>query len=71
VAGGDGYAVYRGFGRTCSPRAFGHGGAGGQIAWGDPETGISVGYATNGFVDAIAMGRRVTAIGSLAANCAG
>jgi CubicO group peptidase (beta-lactamase class C family) len=71
VAGGDGYAVYRGFGRTCSPRAFGHGGAGGQIAWGDPETGISVGYATNGFVDANAMGRRVTAIGSLAANCAG
>jgi CubicO group peptidase (beta-lactamase class C family) len=71
VAGGDGHAVYRGFGRTCSPRAFGHGGAGGQIACGDPETGISVGYATNGFVDAMAMGRRVTAISSLAANCAG
>jgi CubicO group peptidase (beta-lactamase class C family) len=71
VAGGDGNAVYRGFGRTCSARAFGHGGAGGQIAWGDPETGISVGYATNGFADAVAMGRRVTAIGSLAANCAG
>ena len=70
VAGGDGNAFMRGFGRTCSARAFGHGGAGGQIAWGDPETGISVGYATNGFVDAIAMGRRVTAIGSLAANCA-
>ena len=69
VAGGDGNAVYRGFGRTCSPQAFGHGGAGGQIAWGDPETGISVGYATNGFVDPIAMGRRITAIGSLAANC--
>jgi CubicO group peptidase (beta-lactamase class C family) len=69
VAGGDGNAVYRGFGRTCSPSAFGHGGAGGQIAWGDPETGISVGYATNGFADAITMGRRVTAISSLAANC--
>ena len=71
VAGDDGYAFMRGFGRTCSGRAFGHGGAGGQIAWGDPETGISVGYVTNGFVDAVAMGRRVTAIGSLAANCAG
>jgi CubicO group peptidase (beta-lactamase class C family) len=71
VAGGDGNAVYRGFGRTCSPRAFGHGGAGGQIAWGDPETGISVGYATNGFVDPLTMGRRITAISSLAANCAG
>ena len=69
VAGGDGNAVYRGFGRACSPRAFGHGGAGGQIAWGDPETGISIGYATNGFVNAIAMGRRITALGSLAANC--
>jgi CubicO group peptidase (beta-lactamase class C family) len=70
VAGGDGYSYARGFGRTCSPRAFGHGGAGGQIAWGDPETGISVGYCTNGFVDALASGRRITAIGSLAANCA-
>ena len=70
VAGGDGFNFARGFGRTCSPRAFGHGGAGGQVAWGDPETGISVGYCTNGFVDALASGRRVTAIGSLAANCA-
>ncbi len=70
VAGDDGYAFARGFGRTCSGRAFGHGGAGGQIAWGDPETGISVGYATNGFLDAVKTGRRVTAIGSLAANCA-
>ena len=69
VAGDDGNAFYRGFGRTASPRAFGHGGAGGQIAWGDPETGISVGYATNGFADAMAMGRRVTAISSLAAKC--
>ena len=70
VAGDDGQAFMRGFGRTCSPRAFGHGGAGGQIAWGDPETGISVGYCTNGFVDYMAMGRRITAISSLAANCA-
>jgi CubicO group peptidase (beta-lactamase class C family) len=70
VAGDDGKAFMRGFGRTCSPRAFGHGGAGGQTAWGDPETGISIGYCTNGFVDWMAMGRRVTAISSLAANCA-
>jgi CubicO group peptidase (beta-lactamase class C family) len=70
VAGDDGYAYARGFGRTCSGRAFGHGGAGGQIAWGDPETGISVGYTTNGFLDAMAIGRRGTAISSLAANCA-
>ncbi len=70
VAGDDGNAHLRGFGRTCSPLAFGHGGAGGQIAWGDPETGISVGYCTNGFIDYLTMGRRITAISSLAANCA-
>ncbi|OGO50830.1 MAG: hypothetical protein A2148_03960 [Chloroflexi bacterium RBG_16_68_14] len=67
VAGGDGNAYMRGFGRTASPRAFGHDGAGGQIAWGDPETGISVGYCTNGFVDLMTQGRRITAISSLAA----
>ena len=70
VAGDDGNAHLRGFGRVASPRAFGHGGAGGQIAWGDPETGISVGYCTNGFVDWMTAGRRITAISSLAASCA-
>jgi CubicO group peptidase (beta-lactamase class C family) len=69
IAGGDGNAYMRGFGRTCSPRAFGHGGAGGQIAWGDPETGISVGYCTNGFTDWTTQARRITAISSLAGNC--
>ena len=70
VAGGDGNAHMRGFGHTTSPRAFGHGGAGGQIGWGDPESGISVGYCTNGFVDPLVQGRRITAISSLAATCA-
>ncbi len=70
VAGDDGQAFMRGFGRTTSPRAFGHGGAGGQIAWGDPETGISLGYCTNGYNDWMTVGRRVTAISSLAAVCA-
>jgi len=70
VAGGDGKAFMRGFGRTVSARAFGHAGAGGQIAWGDPETGISLGYCTNGFVDYITLGRRITALSSLAATCA-
>ncbi|MBI2913655.1 MAG: beta-lactamase family protein [Chloroflexi bacterium] len=69
VAGDDGNAFMRGFGRVVGPRAFGHGGAGGQIAWGDPETGISVGYCTNGFTDWMASARRITAIGSLAALC--
>jgi CubicO group peptidase (beta-lactamase class C family) len=70
IAGDDGNAFMRGFGRTCSPLAFGHGGAGGQIAWGDPKTGISMGYCTNGFTDWLTVGRRVTAISSLAGSCA-
>jgi CubicO group peptidase (beta-lactamase class C family) len=69
VAGGDGKSYMRGFGKTTSARAFGHGGAGGQIAWGDPETGISVGYCTNGFAAWMVTGRRITAISSLAAQC--
>ncbi|MGE5596422.1 MAG: serine hydrolase domain-containing protein [Hyphomicrobiales bacterium] len=68
VAGGDGNAHLRGFGKTVSPRAFGHGGAGGQIGWGDPETGISLGYCTNGFLDEIQQGRRITALSSLAGD---
>lgn len=68
VAGDDGNAHLRGFGRESSPHAFGHGGAGGQIAWGDPLTGISVGYCTNGFVDPVTVGRRITAVSSLAAK---
>ena len=70
IAGDDGNAHLRGFGRVASPRTFGHGGAGGQLAWGDPVSGISLGYVTNGFVDLQALGRRATAISSLAANCA-
>jgi CubicO group peptidase (beta-lactamase class C family) len=70
IAGDDGAAHMRGFGRGASSAAFGHGGAGGQIAWGDPTSGISVGYCTNGFVDALTSGRRMTAVGSLAAACA-
>lgn len=69
VAGDDGNMNMRGFGRAASPRAFGHGGAGGQIGWGDPATGISLGYCTNGFVDPLVSGRRVSAVGSLAAQC--
>ena len=57
-------------GRTTSAKAFGHPGAGGQIAWGDPESGISVGYCLDGFADWMVQGRRVTAISSLAGSCA-
>ena len=72
VAGSDGLANMRGFGKTNSAEAFGHGGAGGQIGWGDPVTGISVGYCTNGFDrNDLRAGRRGVAISSYAAACAG
>ncbi|HKN01411.1 MAG TPA: serine hydrolase domain-containing protein [Candidatus Binataceae bacterium] len=71
IAGGDGLANYRGFGKTNSALAFGHGGAGGQIGWADPGTGISLGYCTNGFDrNDLRQGRRGVAISSLAAVCA-
>jgi CubicO group peptidase (beta-lactamase class C family) len=41
VSGDDDFRKFRGMGPTVSPRAFGHNGAGGQIAWGDPATGVS------------------------------
>lgn len=47
VAGDDGTAWSRGFGYKTSPRAFGHDGAGGQIAWADPATGLSFVYLTD------------------------
>ncbi len=71
LAGDDGRSNMRGLGRTVSARAFGHNGAGGQLAWADPATGLSLGYVTNGYdVHAIREPRRGTSIASLAAVCA-
>jgi CubicO group peptidase (beta-lactamase class C family) len=68
---GDEDRTYRGFGHTNSELAFGHGGAGGQIGWADPATGISVGYCTNGFDrHVIRQARRGVGISSRAAACA-
>lgn len=70
TAGGDGFSHLRGFGRTASSRAFGHDGAGGQIAWADPETGISFCYLTSGLdQNLIREARRTTALASLAGDC--
>ncbi|HEX9548916.1 MAG TPA: serine hydrolase domain-containing protein, partial [Acidimicrobiales bacterium] len=71
LAGDDGFSAMRGMGRTVSPGTFGHNGAGGQLAWADPATGLSFVYLTNGMDrNIIRLGRRGTALGSLAALCA-
>lgn len=70
LAGSDGMANMRGLGRTVSAAAFGHNGAGGQLAWADPESGLSIGYTTNGRDrHEIRQPRRDTSIGSLAGLC--
>jgi len=67
LAGDDG--VFRSFGHGCSAASFGHAGAGGQIAWADPETGLSLGYCTNGCDrNPVRMGKRIVGISSRAAG---
>ena len=69
VAGDDGHHTWRGFGHGGSPRAFGHSGAGGQIAWADPESGISIAYCTSTHDRNFwRESRRTIEIGSLAAD---
>jgi CubicO group peptidase (beta-lactamase class C family) len=38
----------RGLGAFASPRTFGHGGVGSSYCWGDPDSGVSFAYLTNG-----------------------
>lgn len=72
VAGDDDRAAVRGFGAHTSPRAFGALGVGGQIAWADPETGLSFSYITAGLdVDIVASFTRSAKIAGLAARCVG
>ncbi len=69
LAGDDGTADRHGFGRTASPGAFGHDGAGGQLAFADPATGLSIVYLTSGLdQDQIRQSKRDVAIASLAAD---
>jgi CubicO group peptidase (beta-lactamase class C family) len=71
IVAGDADRSWRGFGHTNSELAFGHGGAGGQIAWADPATSISLAYCTSGQDrNPIRVGRRGVAISSCAASCA-
>ena len=41
-------AEVRGMGSLAHPRTFGHGGAGSSYCWGDPDSGVSMAYLTNG-----------------------
>jgi CubicO group peptidase (beta-lactamase class C family) len=69
VIAGDEARNFRGFGKTNSEIAFGHNGAGGQLAWVDPTTGISLCYLTNGHDrNEMRQGRRGVAISSIAAD---
>ncbi|MEI2637564.1 MAG: serine hydrolase domain-containing protein [Microthrixaceae bacterium] len=47
ISGDDGLSAARSMGPTVSSRTFGHNGAGGQIVWGDPESGISFVFLTS------------------------
>ena len=72
VVAGDADRNFRGFGHENSALAFGHGGAGGQIAWCDPGSGISMGYCTNGHDrNPLRQGRRTVSISNHVARLAG
>ena len=67
IAGEGDTARYRGFGHTVSSRAFGHAGAAGQIAFADPDTGISFCYLTNGIdANVLRQSRRTAGLASRA-----
>ncbi len=70
VAGEPPEAQLRGFGHGLSPRTFGHDGAGGQIAWADPDSGISFCYLTDGMDrNVIRQARRSVGLSSRAGAC--
>lgn len=70
VVAGESQKMWRGFADACSPRSFGHMGAGGQISWADPESGLSFSFCTNGaHRDAIRQGANGFKLSSLAAAC--
>jgi CubicO group peptidase (beta-lactamase class C family) len=70
LAGDDGqhFMRYGSFGVANSPRSIGHAGAHMQIGWGDPESGISFAYCTNGLdADVMKEGARGVNLSGIAA----
>ena len=72
IAGEGRDMTLRGFGHTVSPATFGHAGAGGQIAFADPDSDVSFCYLTNGLdADVLRQHRRTSSIASYAGRLAG
>lgn len=70
IAGEEGREM-RGFGKANSSQSFGHNGAGGQIAWADPATGLSLAFLTPGHDrNMLKQIQRIASISELAAQCA-
>ncbi|KLR60781.1 penicillin-binding protein, beta-lactamase class C [Actinobacteria bacterium IMCC26207] len=70
IAGDDGLSIMRGMGANVSAKAFGHNGAGGQIAWADPATGLSFALTTSGVdMNFIREAGRTASLSSKAAVC--
>ncbi len=73
VAGDDGqhFMRYGSFGQANSPRSFGHAGAHMHLGWGDPATGLSFAYCTNGIdTDVMKEATRGLRLSNLAAGLA-
>jgi len=69
VSGDDGNAVLRSFGQATGPRAFGASGLGGQVAWADPDSGLSFCFLTDGLdQDPVAAFTRSSKIATYAAR---
>ena len=67
VAGDDGHAPRRGLPVDAGPRTFGHDGAGGQAAWADPDTGMSLAYLPSGIdPDIVRLTRRSVSVSTRA-----
>ena len=72
VAGDDGRETMRGFGQGVSPHAFGHDGAGGQLGFADPASGLSVCFLNNALDDdVIRQFRRSISVAGKAVACVG
>ena len=69
IQGDDGQGGRRGMGaRHTSPSCFGHHGAGGQVAWADPRSGISFCFLTDSLdANAVRVARRGPVLSDLAA----